>query len=106
VWTVTRQQRRDLAAAQAENERRASEHKRALAAASTGGRPMAEMLGRLAEKTEVTRADLGALAAARAQRVRDHLAGSGQIAADRLFLAQGTAATQGTKGPRVTLSLQ
>jgi hypothetical protein len=106
VRTVTRQNRRDLAAAQAENSRRASEHQRALDAALGGGRPMAEMLGRLAEKIEITRADLGALAAARAQRVRDHLAGPGQIASDRLFLAQGTEAAQGTKGPRVTLSLQ
>jgi uncharacterized protein involved in outer membrane biogenesis len=106
VRTVTRQNRRDLAAAQAENSRRAREHQRALDAALAGGRPMAEMLGRLAEKIEVTRADLSALAVARAQRVRDHLAGPGQVASDRLFLAQGTEAAQGTKGPRVTLSLQ
>jgi hypothetical protein len=50
--------------------------------------------------------DLRALAAARATRVRDQLVTAGHIAADRLFLSQGSAAAKQNKGPRVFLNLQ
>ncbi len=75
------------------------------AAAPAGGPSLEEMTGRLAETMTVTDEDLRALAAARAQRVRDYFATEGRVAADRLFLAQGGAAKE-NKGPRVFLSLQ
>ena len=106
VRSLTGRAKLEQAAAQAENERRAAEHRLALEKAITSSRPVDEMLGRLAEVTEVTSGDLAALAAARAQSVRDHFVLQGQIAADRLFLARGSDAAQGTKGPRVFLSLQ
>lgn len=106
VRTISGRTKRELAAAQAENDRRTAEHKQALEQAITSGRPVDEMLGRLAEATTVSGGDLAALAAARAQSVRDHFVLKGQIAADRLFLAKGTDAAQGSKGPRVFLSLQ
>ncbi len=70
------------------------------------GPSLEEMSGRLAETMEVTDNDLRALAAARAQRVRDYFLIEGKIAADRLFLAQGEAAAKQNQGPRVFLSLQ
>ena len=71
------------------------------------GLPLEEMVGRLAEAVEVTDNDLQALAADRAKCVRDYLLNEGKIAADRLFLAQGTVKqTAESKGPRVFLSLQ
>ncbi len=113
VNTVTGKERREKSAAKKETERLAAEHAQAAAAAIAAGLPLAEMTGRLAETTEVNANDLRALAAARAQRVRDHLVGVGRIAADRLFLAQdagnadaANAAKKESKGPRVFLSLQ
>jgi hypothetical protein len=106
VSAVTGRGKREQLADQKENERLAAEHQQALKQAVTSGRPMEEMLGRLAEATEVKRDDLAALAEARAQRVRNHFITQGQIAADRLFLAKANEATQGSKGPRVFLSLQ
>jgi len=65
-----------------------------------------EMTGRLAETMEVDDNDLRALAAARAQRVRDYFLNDGKIAADRLFLTQDQGGPKANKGPRVFLSLQ
>lgn len=65
-----------------------------------------EMIGRLAETMTVDDNDLRALAADRAQRVRDYFLNEGKIAADRLFLAQDKGAAKENKGPRVFLSLQ
>jgi hypothetical protein len=64
------------------------------------------MAGRLAESMEVTDNDLRSLAEARAERVRDYFRNAGNIAAERLFLAQGGAAAKENRGPRVFLSLQ
>lgn len=106
VNTVTGKERRAHAATKVENERRAAEHEKALATAVADGLPLEEMMGRLAEATEVTENDLRALATARAQRVRDQLSGAGGIAADRLFLVQPSETKKENKGPRVFLSLQ
>jgi hypothetical protein len=70
------------------------------------GPSVEEMTARLTETMEVTDNDLRALAAARAQRVRDYFLNEGRIAADRLFLAQGNSAVKDNKGPRAFLSLQ
>jgi hypothetical protein len=99
-----------------------AEHEKAVAAAVVTGLPVEEMTGRLAETMEVSDNDLRALAAARAQRVRDYLIDTGHISADRLFLAQNKEAketvkadaetaksgaeTKRGKGPRVFLELQ
>lgn len=81
-----------------------------VAAATPGTEPagpsLEEMTGRLAETITVGDNDLRALGAARAQRVRDYFINEGKIAADRLFLAQGSTATKTNQGPRVFLSLQ
>jgi hypothetical protein len=75
-------------------------------AAAPTGLSTAEMAGRLAETMVVDDNDLRALAAARAQRVRDYFLNEGKIAADRLFLTQDKGAAKENKGPRVFLSLQ
>lgn len=93
-------------AAKKEEARRAAEHEKAVAIAAATGLPVDEMTGRLAETMVVTDNDLRALAATRAQHVRDQLVNNGHIAADRLFLAQASAAVKQNKGPRVFLSLQ
>ncbi|HEY0862474.1 MAG TPA: DUF748 domain-containing protein [Lacunisphaera sp.] len=69
------------------------------------GPSLEEMIGRLAETMPVDDNDLRALAAARAQRVRDYFLNEGKIAADRLFLTQAKEPKE-NKGPRVFLSLQ
>ena len=78
-----------------------------MAGTGPAGPSVEEMTGRLAETMVVDDNDLRALAAARAQAVRDYLATTGGIAGERLFLAKlpETATTAG-KGPRVFLSLQ
>lgn len=70
------------------------------------GPSLEEMTGRLAETMVVDDNDLRALAAARAQRVRDYFLNEGRIAADRLFLTQDKGGAKENKGPRVFLSLQ
>jgi Domain of Unknown Function (DUF748) len=66
-----------------------------------------EMSGRLAETMEVGDNDLRALAAARAQQVRDYFINTGKIDPERLFLAKDKAdTTKAGKGPRVFLNLQ
>lgn len=97
---------RAKSAAKKEAARLAAEHEQAVAAAEAAGLPLEEMTGRMAETMVVNDDDLRALAAARALRVRDQLINTGHIAADRLFLSQGTDATKQNKGPRVFLSLQ
>jgi hypothetical protein len=73
--------------------------------AGEGGPTLEEMTGRLAETMVVSDDDLRALAAARAQAVRDYFVNEGKVAADRVFLAQGRE-QQANKGPRAFLSLQ
>jgi hypothetical protein len=65
-----------------------------------------EMIGRLVETMVIDDNDLRALAAARAQRVRDYFLNEGGIAADRLFLTQDKGGAKENQGPRVFLSLQ
>lgn len=95
---------RERKALQAEQKRIHEEYVRQAEAAAAVGRPLDEMLGRLAERTEVTPDDLQALGAARAQAVRDYLAGPGAVAPDRLFLTKGV--PERPAGPRVQLRLQ
>jgi hypothetical protein len=92
-------------AAEREKERLAAEHRKTVAAAIATGLPLDEMTGRLAETMDVTN-DLRAVAATRAENVRDYLIETGRIAAGRIFLAQGTETVKQNKGPRVFLSLQ
>ena len=71
------------------------------------GPSVEEMTGRMAETMEVGENDLRALAAARAQQVRDYLISVGKIDPERLFLAKDKAdAAKASKGPRVFLNLQ
>ena len=126
VNTLTFKQRREERARRQAAEQLEAEHEKAVAAAVATGLPVEEMTGRLAETMEVSDNDLRALAAARAQRVRDYLIDTGHISADRLFLAQNKEAketvkadaaadaetaksgaeTKRGKGPRVFLELQ
>ncbi|ACB76357.1 DUF748 domain-containing protein [Opitutus terrae] len=110
AWrAVTFQSRREQRAAQRENEQRAADHAQAVASATAAGLPLDEMKGRLAEAITVDENELGQLAQARAQRVRDYFMTTGQISADRLFLAkekEQTVAPKEGKGPRVFLTLQ
>jgi hypothetical protein len=106
VRAISGQAKREQKAAQAENDRRVAEHRAAVEKALAQGRPLDEMLGRLAERVAVEPADLSALAASRAQRVRDYFVREGAIAGERVFLAQGTETSTPAKGPRVLLSLQ
>ncbi|HVZ62943.1 MAG TPA: DUF748 domain-containing protein [Lacunisphaera sp.] len=69
------------------------------------GPTLEEMTGRLAGTMTVDDNDLRALAAARAERVRDYFLHEGHIAADRLFLTQGKEQKE-NRGPRVFLALQ
>ena len=71
------------------------------------GPSVEEMTGRLAETMEVGDNDLAALAASRAQQVRDYFINVGKIDPERLFLAKGQVdPSKAAKGPRVFLSLQ
>ncbi|HEY4988631.1 MAG TPA: DUF748 domain-containing protein, partial [Opitutaceae bacterium] len=67
-----RKQREDKAALK-ENERVQAQHEKDVVAAKAAGLPLDEMTGRLAEAIEVTPNNLRALAAARAQSVRNRL---------------------------------
>jgi hypothetical protein len=78
----------------------------ALEVAKDAGVPLQEMVDRLVEFVPVTDSDLQALAAARAERVRDYFLNEGKITADRIFLTQGTAQAKANQGPRVFLSPQ
>ncbi len=106
VRALTFAETREKRAVAAENEKRAAAHAQAAAAAAAAGLSVEEMTGRLATTVAVTPDDLRALAAARAQRVRDYLTNEGKIAADRLFLTQPKEAQKENKGPRVFLTLQ
>jgi hypothetical protein len=106
VNIVTFRAEREKREEKKETERLAAQHEEDVKKTVAAGLPLDEMTGRLAESMEVTNNELGALASARAQNVRNHLIESGHIAADRLFLAQGSNPTNQVKGPRVTLSLQ
>jgi hypothetical protein len=76
-------------------------------AAVPAGPTLAEMTERLVETMEVTDDNLSALAAARAQAVRDRLALVGKIAPERLFLTKsGAAGAKPDKGSRVSLALR
>lgn len=106
VRALTLADNREKRAVAEESKKRTAEHEQAAAVAAAAGLPVEEMTGRLATTVEVTADDLRALAAARAQRVRDYLIGAGRIATDRLFLTQPKEASQENKGPRVFLTLQ
>jgi hypothetical protein len=122
VNTLTFKSRREERARKREAEQLKAKHEKAVAVAAATGLPVEEMTGRLAETMEVGDNDLRALAAARAQRVRDYLINTGHISSDRLFLAQNKdakeaasagaetvkpgAAIKRGKGPRVFLALQ
>jgi hypothetical protein len=108
VRVVTFAGRREKKAAAEANQKLATEHAAAVAAAQAAGVPLEEMTARLAETMEVTPDDLRALADARAARVRDYLINDGKIAADRLFLTKSPAPKAGAenRGPRVFLTLQ
>lgn len=107
VNAITLKAAREQRAAQKENERLTAEHQQAVAAAVATGLPIEEMSGRLAETMVIDDNDLRALAQARAQRIRDYFATTGQISPDRLFLAKEKTDTPAPgKGARVFLSLQ
>jgi hypothetical protein len=106
VYTVTFKRQREEAAAKKQSEAFAAQHEKDVAKAVAAGLPLEEMTGRLAESMEVTSNDLRALAAERAQRVRNRLVDSNHIAAGRLFLAQSTEPSKQEKGPRVFLTLE
>ena len=103
---VTLEGVRERRKAQVENEERQAKYRQEVASAAASGMPLAEMTDRLAESRELTSDDLRALAADRAQRVRDYFIGTGHIDAGRLFLAKGAEGAKGNKGPRVFLSLE
>jgi hypothetical protein len=106
VDAVTFKKQRDEAAARKQSEALAAQHEKDFVKAAAAGLPLDQMTGRLADSMEVTANDLRALAADRAQRVRNRLIDSGHIAAERLFLAQSPDAARQDKGPRVLLTLQ
>jgi len=103
---ITFKEAREKSAAKRTAAEREAALKELREAAKAKGLPLQEMTGRLAETMVVTDDDLRALAASRAQHVRDHLVNVGHIAAERLFLSQASDATKQNKGPRVFLSLQ
>ncbi len=103
---MTGRAKQEALAVEQENARRQSEHRQAMERALASARPIDEMIGRLAEAITVDAGDLEALAAARAQRVRDHFIAKGQLAADRFFLSKASAGATASRGPRVFLSLQ
>ena len=82
------------------------------AGAAPAGPTLEEMTARLAGTMTVDPNDLIALAAARANSVRDYLIHTGKIAPERLFLAKsqtpapGAAAPAPNRGPRVYLTLE
>jgi hypothetical protein len=103
IAAVTGKTRRERRATEAANAKRQADYAATVATAKTQGLPAEEMRGRLAETIAISPDDLHALAAARAEAVRDYLIAHG-ISADRLFLTNNAPATD--KGPRVQLSLQ
>jgi len=105
IAALTSKRERDEAAARARSQALAAQHQKDVEQAAAAGLPLDVMTGRLAEAIPVGANELGALAAERAKRVRDHLVDSGHIAPERLFLTQGGTKGHGT-GPRVLLSLQ
>lgn len=82
------------------------------AGAAPAGPTLEEMTARLAGTMTVDPNDLLALAAARANSVRDYFIQTGKIASERLFLARsqtpapGATAPAPNKGPRVFLTLE
>jgi hypothetical protein len=106
VDAVTFKRQRDEDAARREAEQLSAERQRDVAKSVEAGPPLEEMTGRLADSTEVTASDLGEIAAARAQSVRDYLVQTGTIAASRLFLETSADPAARKNGPRVFLSLQ
>jgi hypothetical protein len=105
VDVVTLKRLRDARHKSAETAK-AAETKSAGGAGSTDP-TVEEMTGRLAETMAVDDSDLGALAEARAQQVRDYFITTGKIDPERIFLAKEKAdAAKAGKGPRVFLNLQ
>jgi hypothetical protein len=103
---LTSRREREQAAARTRSEALAAQHQRDVEQAVAAGLPLDVMTGRLAESIQVGANELGALAAERAQRVRDYLVNSGHIAPERLFLSKAGGGKGRGAGPRVLLSLQ
>ena len=122
---VTKRQERENEAFSKLQQKTQAEYMKQVREVAAVGLPLEEMEGRLMEVEEVTNDDLRALAATRAQVVRDYLVDEGKIAPERLFLTQsatpveavvgadGEAPAEGaaptvkaSKGPRVFLELQ
>ncbi|HVU25079.1 MAG TPA: DUF748 domain-containing protein [Opitutus sp.] len=82
------------------------EHEADVAKAIAAGLPVDEMLGRLAEATEISEDDLQSLASARAACVRERLITEGKMADARIFLARSDPARAAKIGARVELHLQ
>jgi len=76
-----------------------AEYMQQVHAVAAAGLPQEEMEGRLAERVEIPLDDLRALAATRAQVVRDYLITEGKIAPERLFLTQAATAPVETAAP-------
>jgi uncharacterized protein involved in outer membrane biogenesis len=114
---VTLRDQRDKEAFVALQKKSQEEYMKQVNAVAKAGLPQEEMEGRLAEAVEVSADDLRALAATRAQVVRNYLINEGKIAPERLFMTQASAPVETvapaegaapavSKGPRVFLELQ
>ena len=114
---VTLRDQRDKEAFAALQKKSQEEYMKQVNAVAKAGLPQEEMEGRLAESVEISPDELRALAATRAQVVRDYLINEGKIAPERLFMTQASAPVETvapaegaapavSKGPRVFLELQ
>jgi Domain of Unknown Function (DUF748) len=108
---ITLRKQREEAEYKKTQQKAQTDYMQQLKEVAAAGLPLDEMEGRLAEAEEITPDDLRALAAARAQSVRDYLVNEGKISPERLFLTQsepaaGDETAVNGKGPRVLLQLQ
>ncbi len=126
---VTLREQREKDAFTKQQQHTQAEYMKQVHEVAVAGLPLADMEGRLAEVVEVPLDDLRALAATRAQVVRDYLINEGKISPERLFLTQSAAPevpaetvvstetaapvegavappAKPSKGPRVFLELQ
>ncbi len=85
----------------------AEETRKETAIAAAAGLPVGAMTARLAATMELGDDDLRALAAQRAERVRNYFLTTGKIAPERLFMAALPAGAAGQgRGPRVVMELR
>jgi hypothetical protein len=107
VRAITFEAVRDRRAEEKKQAKVAAKLKQETAAVVAAGLPLDIMTGRLAETMEVTADDLRALAAQRAEQVRDHFLTVGKIAQERLFMVKNAnEAGRPARGPRVFLTLR